>query len=358
MDSMAQMMKELTEIHGASGFESEVRRKMEEYLEPLTEEILKDRLGSVIARKTGDVNGPRVLIAGHLDEIGFMVTHITDQGFLRFQQLGGWWTHTLPSQRVMIKTRKGERLGIIGCKAPHVLTKEEQNKLIPLTQLFIDVGAGSREEVEEMGIRLGDPVTPLSDFFTMRNGELWGGKALDNRAGCALAVEVLKRLQGEDHPNIVFSGATVQEEVGLRGAATVANLVKPDIAFALDVGAAYDTPGFESYQAKADIGKGPLLMLMDFTMVPHIGLRDLVIDTADELEISLQYDALMQGGTDGGRFHLNGIGCPTVAIGFPTRYIHSHNSLMSRSDFEQAATLLTALIKKLDHDTVQKLFAH
>jgi endoglucanase len=356
MDRLTQMMKELTEANGVSGFEGAVRRKMEQYLKPLSNEILRDRLGSVVGKKTGDPKGPRILLAGHLDEIGFMVTHITDRGFLRFQPLGGWWSHNVLSHRVTVQSRKGDYLGVIGSKAPHVLTPEERKKLLDLKDMFIDVGASSREEVEEMGIRPGDPIVPVSDFFTLKNGELWGGKALDNRAGCAMAVEVLRGLQDQVHPNVVFAGATVQEEVGLRGASTLAHLIKPDIAFALDVGVAYDTPGFESYPAESYVGKGPLLYLMDSTLVGHSGLRNLLIDTAEELEIPLQYDALIRGGTDGGRFHLCGIGCPTVSIGFATRYIHSHNALMSRTDFEQAVRLVTAVVKKLDRKKMEGLF--
>ncbi|MBH8603138.1 MULTISPECIES: M42 family metallopeptidase [unclassified Thermoactinomyces] len=355
MDRLTLMMKELTEANGVAGFEGTVRQKMEQYLKPLSEEILKDRLGGVVGKKTGDSKGPRVLLAGHLDEVGFMVTRITERGFLRFQPLGGWWPHNVLAHRVTVQSRRGDYIGVVGSKAPHVLTPEERRKVLDLKDMFIDVGAGSREEVEEMGIRPGDPVVPVSDFFTLKNGELWGGKALDNRAGCAMAVEVLKNLQDEDHPNVVFAGATVQEEVGMRGASTLAHLIKPDIAFALDVGIAYDTPGFESYPGEAALGKGPLIYLMDFTMIGHGGLRNLIIETAEELEIPLQYDALLRGGTDGGRFHLNGGGCPTVALGFPTRYIHSHNALMSRTDFEQAVRLVTAVVKKLDHKQMEKL---
>ncbi|MDA8353008.1 MAG: M42 family metallopeptidase [Firmicutes bacterium] len=355
MERLTDLMKELTELDGVPGQEKEVHDKMKGMLQPLSDDILKDRLGSVVGKKTGQAGGPKILLAGHLDEIGFMVTHITDKGFLRFQQLGGWWPHNVLSQRVRVHTRKGAYTGIIGSKAPHVLTREEAGKVLKLKQMFIDVGAKDREDAERMGIRPGDWITPVSDFFTMREGELWAGKALDNRAGCALALEVLRRLQGEEHPNVVYAGATVQEEVGLRGAQTVANLVQPDVAFALDVGIAYDTPGFESHPGTCEVGGGPLVLLLDATMVPHTGLRDLVLDTAEEKGISLQYDALMGGGTDGGKFHLHGIGCPTLVVGFPTRYVHSHNSVMSKRDFEQAADLLTAVVKKLDGKTVEEL---
>jgi putative aminopeptidase FrvX len=357
MDTTTEMMKELTEANGVSGFEHEVRAKMEKYLKPLAEELLHDRLGSVIGKKVGDANGPRILVAGHLDEVGFIVTHITDKGFLRFEALGGWWAHSVLAQRVTIQSRQGEYVGVIGAKAPHALTVEERTKVLPLKEMFIDVGAQSREEVAEMGIRLGDPIVPVSAFFTMRKGELWGGKALDNRAGCAVAVEVLKQLQGEVHPNVVYSGATVQEEVGLRGAETIANLIQPDLAFAIDVGLAYDTPGFEKAPSVCNVGEGPLLTLLDRTLIPHTGLRNWVIDVAEKLAIPLQYEVMTGGGTDGGKFHLAGIGCPTVVIGFPTRYIHSHNAIMSKQDFAQAVTLVVALIKKMDQATWSQIMS-
>lgn len=355
MDEITRMIKELTEVDGVPGHERAVRIKMEEYLGPLSDTVVKDRLGGVVGQKTGQANGPKILLAGHLDEIGFMITHITSKGFLRFIQLGGWWAHNVLSQRVKVKTRKGEYLGIIGSKPPHALEKEEREKVMKLKNLYIDIGAKNEEEAKAMGVRPGDWVVPASDFTTMRDGELWVAKALDNRAGCALAIEVLKRLGSTEHPNVVYAGATVQEEVGSRGAGTVAKLVEPDIAFALDVGIAYDTPGNESYPMTCNVGDGPLVMLFDATMIPHTGLRDLVMDTAEELGINIQVDALAGGGTDAAKFHLNDIGCPSLVVGFATRYIHSHNSIMAKKDFEQAADLLTAVIKKLDRETIDLL---
>lgn len=352
MDALQNLMEELVNAKGVPGNERGVRQVFQKHLEPLSEEILTDRIGGLAGKKTGDPDGPKILLAGHLDEIGFMVTYITEKGFLKFQPLGGWWAHNMLSHRVVVQSRKGEYLGVIGSKPPHALKVEERKKVMDIKDMFIDIGAKSRAEVEEMGIRPGDSVVPVSDFFTMQDGKIWGGKALDNRAGCALALEVLRQLKDEEHPNVVYGGATVQEEVGVRGAGTLAELVKPDIAFALDVGMAYDIPGFEGHPGEAAMGEGPLMFILDYTMIPHTGLRNLVMDTAEELEIPLQVDALMGGGTDGAKFHLHGIGCPTVVIGFPTRYVHSHNSLMSRHDFEQAARLLTAVIKKLDQNTL------
>lgn len=354
MSELVKLIKELSELEGVPGFEHEVRANMEKHLTPLSNEIVKDRLGSIVGKKTGEENGPRILLAGHLDEIGWMVTQITDKGYIRFQQLGGWWPHVLPAHRVKVKTRKGDYIGVIGSKAPHVLAPEEISKVMKMKDMFIDVGARDKEDAEKMGIRPGDAIVPVSEFFTMRDGELWAGKALDNRAGCAVAIEVLKRLQKENHPNVVFSGATVMEEVGTRGAATLANVVKPDISFAVDVGLAYDTPGAEA-AGTAKAGEGPLLFIFDAMMIPHVGLRNLVMDTAEELGIKYQTDALPGGGTDAAKFHLNGNGCPSLAIGFAVRYIHTHTAVMARKDFEQVVDLLVAVIKKLDKQTVEQL---
>ncbi|HEU4964074.1 MAG TPA: M42 family metallopeptidase [Bacilli bacterium] len=356
MDATVKMIKELSELHGAPGFERDVRKKMEEYLLPLSDEVITDRLGGIVGKKTGEAQGPKIMLVGHLDEVGWMVTHVTKGGFLRIQPLGGWWPHVMLGQRVRIRTRKnGEHIGLIGSKAPHVLKVEDRAKVLEMKDMFIDVGAKSREEIEEMGIRPGDPITPEADFFEMRDGAFWAGKALDNRAGCALAVEVMKRLQEENHPNVVYSGATVQEEVGSRGAITISNLVNPDIAFALDVGIAYDTPGFELYPRDVKMDEGPLAMIFDAKMIPQVGLRDLVMDTAKELGIHLQVDALAGGATDGANTHIHGIGCPTIAMGFALRYIHTHTAMMSRKDFEQAADLVAAVIKKLDNKVLEEI---
>jgi len=356
MDATLEMMKELSELDGPSGYEHEVRKKMNTYLAPLTDEVLRDRLGSIVGKKIGQADGPKILIAGHMDEVGWMVTGVTEKGFLRFSPLGGWWPNVMLSQRVRVQTTDGRSyVGIIGSKPPHILTREERDRVVPIKDMFIDIGASSKANVEEMGICPGDPITPVSDFMTMRNDELMVGKALDNRAGCAASVDVLRRLQGEVHPNVVYSGATVQEEVGSRGAMTLASLVQPDIAIAIDVGIAYDAPGLESHPASCNLGDGPLMLIFDATMIPHVGLRRMVVQTAKELGIKLQVDAIEGGGTDAANFHLNDAGCPSIALGFATRYIHSHTAILSRKDYDDVVTLVTALVKKLDKDTVREL---
>lgn len=355
MDETLKMLKELTDAPGVPGYEREARLVMEKYLEPLAE-VSRDRLGSVIGRKQGTAEGPRIMLAGHLDEVGFMVSLITDDGFLRFQQLGGWWDQVLLSQRVTVRTRKGDIVGVIGSKPPHVLSPEERKKVVEKKDMFIDIGAESKEDAMEMGVRLGDPIIPVSEFTVMKNEKYLLAKAWDNRIGCALAIDTLKQLQGVDHPNTVYGVGTVQEEVGLRGAQTSSFVVEPDVGIALEVAIAGDMPGMKPEEAQSKLGGGPTVLLYDATLIPNVKLRDLVIDTAEELGIPLQFDAMPGGGTDAGRMHLFGRGAAAICIGVPTRYIHSHVGILHRDDYDATVRLLTALVRKLDADQVAALY--
>lgn len=355
MDETLKMLKELTDAPGVPGYEREARLVMEKYLEPLAE-VSRDRLGSVIGRKQGTAEGPRIMLAGHLDEVGFMVSLITDDGFLRFQQLGGWWDQVLLSQRVTVRTRKGDIVGVIGSKPPHVLSPEERKKVVEKKDMFIDIGAESKEDAMEMGVRLGDPIIPVSEFTVMKNEKYLLAKAWDNRIGCALAIDTLKQLQSVDHPNTVYGVGTVQEEVGLRGAQTSSFVVEPDVGIALEVAIAGDMPGMKPEEAQSKLGGGPTVLLYDATLIPNVKLRDLVIDTAEELGIPLQFDAMPGGGTDAGRMHLFGRGAAAICIGVPTRYIHSHVGILHRDDYDATVRLLTALVRKLDADQVAALY--
>ncbi len=354
MDETLQLLKELAEAPGVPGQEEAVRRVMRRHLEPLGE-VFTDNLGSVIGRKDGVADGPKVMLAGHLDEIGFMVTRITDEGFLKFQTLGGWWEQVMLAQRVEVYTRNGPIIGVIGSKPPHILPPEERSKVADKKAMFIDIGAGSRAEAEAWGVRPGDAVVPVGPFAQMRNPDLIMAKAWDNRFGCALAIEVLRRLQGQSHPNSVFAVGTVQEEVGLRGATTTTNIIQPDIGIALDTGIAGDMPGVSEDEAAGKLGGGPVMLLYDGSMIAHTGLRNLLIDVAEAENLPLQFDKMPGGGTDGGRMHIFGAGVPTIVLGVAVRYIHTHTAIMHRRDFDQAAQLLVALLKRLDAETVAQL---
>ena len=352
MDRTLEYLKELVDAHGVPGFEDDVAAVMQKQLKGVGS-VTKDRLGSFICEKVGDAKGPKVMLAGHLDEVGFMVRSVTKEGFVKFLPLGGWWGHVVLGQRLIIKTRKGDVIGVVGSKPPHELRDEDRKKVIEIKDMFIDVGATSDWDVKKkLDIRAGDPIVPDSTFAVMANPNLLLAKAWDNRIGCALAAETARRLVGQKHPNVLYAVATVQEEVGLRGAKTSSSKVRPDVGLALDVGIAHDTPGTEGDEK---LGGGPLVVIYDSTNIPNRRLRDLVIDTAEKLETPLQFEAVDRGGTDAGRIHLTGEGVPSLSMGVAARYIHSHVSIIDRRDYEATVKLLVALVKRLDRKTVESL---
>jgi len=354
MDRVLTLLTELTEAAGVPGQEHDVREVMKQHLSDIAT-IEVDHLGSLIAKRAGDSAGPRVMLASHLDEVGFMVNYITDEGYIKFLPLGGWWEQVMLAQRVLIKTSKGDIVGVIGSKPPHLLSTEDRSKPVLMKEMFIDIGVADQAEAKAAGVRPGDAIVPICPLTPMQNPKYVMAKAVDNRLGCAVIVEVMRRLEAEKHPNTVYGVATVQEEVGLRGAQTATAVVEPDIGFAIDVGIAGDVPGIAQEDARSKLGKGPLLLLLDASMVPHRGLRDLVVETAEQLGIPFQYDAIPKGGTDAGKIHMYGRGVPCLVIGFPTRYIHSHAALFHRDDFDAAVELLVAVLKRLDRQTVDKL---
>lgn len=353
-NTFATMLQELTDVAGPPGQEKAVRDVMAKWTEPWADEITTDRLGSFIARK--GLSGPRVMLAAHLDEIGFMVTRITSDGFLCFQTLGGWWSQVLPAQRVEVITRKGTLLGVIGSKPPHLMSPEDRKKGIELDNLFIDLGMESREEVEELGVRPGDFVVPYSPYTKLSHPHRVVAKAMDNRIGCAIVAEVLHRLSsGIRHPNQVYAVGTVMEEVGRRGAKTATAVVKPDVAFAIDVGIATDTPHIGSTPTSCRLGKGPVLVLYDAGHLAHQPLLALVREVAEEEGIPLQYEIVQRGGTDASNIHTYQLGVPTISLGVPSRYIHSHTSIIDQRDVDYLINWLVALTTRLDRRTIDKL---
>ncbi len=352
MDRTQEFLKELVEAHGAPGFESNVAAVMERHLKGAGT-LSKDKLGSFICEKKGSSSKPRIMLAGHLDEVGFMVKSVTKEGFVKFLPLGGWWGHVVLAQRVIIKTRKGDILGVVGSKPPHELRDEDRRKVLEIREMYIDVGAASDFDVKKrLDIRPGDPILPDSSFQVMANPNLLLAKAWDNRIGCALAADTVRELKGVAHPNTVYAVATVQEEVGLRGAQTSAFKIQPDVGIVLDVGIAHDTPGTEGDEK---LGGGPLIVIYDATSIPNRGLLDLIAETAKKLKIPLQYESVERGGTDAGRIHMTSEGVPCISMGIPARYIHSHVSIIDRRDYDRTVKLLVAVVKRLDQKTVDRL---
>ena len=354
MDSIEQLLKNLTEAHGVPGYETPIRAVVRNYMQPLGE-LSQDKLGSVICKLGGKEKEPKVMLAGHMDEIGFMVKQLSKDGFIKFLPLGGWFDQVLLGQRVIIKTDKGDVLGVIGAKPPHMLSPEERSKVVVRKEMYIDIGASSEEELEQIGVRVGDPIVPSSDFQILANGKSYLSKAFDDRIGVAIMIAAFQTLQQRNHPNTVFGAATVMEEVGIRGANTSVDVVQPDVAIILESDIAGDVPGIKEEESKVKLGGGPSMLLYDARMIPNHNLTKLVTDVAKDLGINLQLSSIEGGGTDGGVIHLYKTGVPTVVLAVPARHIHSHNSIINRNDFDNAVKLVVELITRLNAETVAAL---
>lgn len=347
MDRMEKLLKELTEADGATGYENEIRKVLETKLKNLGE-LTRDNMGSLICKVPGSVDGPKVMLASHMDEIGFMVKHISSEGYIRFTTLGGWWDQVLLAQKVKIKTSKGDVIGVIGATPPHLISHEERTKTIVRKNMYIDIGAVSNKEVEKAGVRIGDPVTPYSEFTKLTVPKTYMAKAFDDRIGCAVLLSVLERARKQKSPNALYGAATVQEEVGVRGATTSVELVDPDVAIVLESDIAGDVPGIKPEDSSTKLGKGPSILMYDSRMIPNLKLRDLVIDTAKKKKIPLQFNAMEGGATDGSIIHVHKHGVPTVVIGVPTRHIHSHNSIVKRVDLDNTINLVSSVVNRLN----------
>jgi len=349
------LLKELTEAFGPGGFESEPANIVKNYAQEFADEISTDKLGSVIFKLKGSAEKPTIMLPGHIDEVGFMISGIDNSGFLTFIPIGSWFDQVLLAQRVTVRTHKGDYLGIVATKPPHVLPPEERKKVVTKDKMFIDCGISSKEEAEEAGFQIGDPVVPISPFSLIRNETLVVGKAFDDRIGAFAAMLAMKRVkeQGIDHPNTVVGVATTQEEVGLRGARTSAYVVDPDVTFVLEVDISGDVPGIKSTEAPAKMGHGVSILTYDRSMIPPAPLKEFVIKVAKEAQIKHQLSMVAGGATDGGPIHMSRQGVPSIVLGVPTRHIHSHVGILALEDIENMANLLVELIKRIDSQTVE-----
>ncbi len=355
MDQTELLLQEITNAFGTSGYENAAREVMARYMADYVD-ISHDKLGSLIGTKKGKSESPRVAVVGHLDEVGFMVKEITRTGYIKFLPLGGWWGHVALAQRVWILTSKGPVLGVVGSTPPHLLEEKEREKVLKISDMFIDVGVMDKYDVsKKLGIRVGDSIIPDSQFTIMNHNKMYMAKAFDNRVCCAMVIDILKHFNKMVHPNTILGIGTVQEEVGLRGARTVAHAANPDVAIILDVNIARDIPPETDYRISEKLGGGPGILVYDYGMIPNQRLRQLVMRTAEEKKIPYHLSSLERGATDGGSIHLSREGVPTIFIGLPTRYIHSHNSIIYRKDYDNMVKLTIEVIKKLNKKTVESL---
>ena len=353
MDKTELLLQELTEANGVSGYEGEVRQIIAHEMQSLTDTIEYDKMGSIIGVKTGSAESPRVMIISHMDEIGFMVKEITSDGYIKFLPLGGWWGHLAMGQRMRIITAKGPVLGVVGSQPPHMVPMEDRKKVIEIKDMYIDVGAQKKYDIKKkLGIKVGDPIVPDSKFTIMGNPKMYMSKAFDNRVSCAIVLDVLRKLQRIKHANTVLGSASVQEEVGLRGAQTAAYLGNPDVCIIVDTGIARDMPP-EGMDRDERLGAGPAVLIYDAVMIPNLKLRDLVIETAESKKIPYHLAYMERGGTDGGPVHKTRAGVPSIVVGPPVRYIHTHNSILNRTDYDNTIKLLVEIVKKLNDRTVK-----
>ncbi len=354
MSEFAPLLKKMSDVNGISGFEGNVAKLVQAELAEICD-ISSDNVGSIICKLSGSGPGPKVALAGHMDEVGFLVKNVTSEGAIKFQNIGGWWDQVLLGQPVVIETRKGEVLGIIGATPPHLVDDEKRKNVVKAADMFIDVGASSKEQVEELGIRPGDPITPKCVAGEMAVEGRLVGKAWDDRAGVALFIHACQQLAGAELPCEVYGVGTVQEEVGLRGATTSAYAINPDVALILETAIPGDVPGIKEDDSSVKLGGGPAMYLMDGSMIANPRLRDLVIDVCEENEIPHQFAMLQRGGTDGGKYHLNAEGTPSIVLGVPARHIHSHSAIMDLTDYANTVTLICKMLERLDAETVAKL---
>ena len=351
-----QLLKDVSEVNGISGHEVEVSRLIQKYLKDDVDKFDFDNLGSTLAYLNGDEDQPTVLFTAHMDEIGFLVSRIEENGYLRLQPVGGWWGHVVPAHEFIVKTRSGkEYLGVTGAQPPHGMPASERNKVMELKDMYLDLGVYSKAEVEALGVRVGDTITPKQSFSVLNNGKALLGKAWDDRVCVAVGIEVTKNLRKRGHKvNFVFAG-TVQEEVGLRGAGTTAYKVKPDIAFATDVTMSYDLPGSPNNDTK--LGNGVALSIMDSSVIAHRGLFDYVEDIAKANNIKYTYDMLTAGGTDSGSIHKTYDGIVNMTVSLPCRYFHSHVSIIDYDDYVQLVDLMTEVVISLDKEKLAAIKA-
>jgi len=352
-DNTVTLLERLSNAPGPPGAEEAVRAIMVEQMKPLASSLTYDGMGSVIAQQ--GTSGPRIMIDAHMDELGGMVRRVTPGGLLTMQMLGGWLDQALVGQRWIIIGSHGPVNAVTGIRDIHVTPPDERTRPFPRDSLFLDIGAKTAAEAAAMGVEPGDPVVPNSPFLVMNGSNNYLGKAWDDRVGCGVLVEAMRRTAKLSHANQLFYVATTQEELGLRGAKAAVQVVKPDIGFAIEGGVAGDTPGTRPEETQAKLGAGPGMFLFDSSAVANRKLVALVKQAAAKKQIPLQLDLVQGYGDDSAEIQASNGGTPTVNLVVPVRYTHAHNGIMNRRDFDQMVELVVELLSQLDQKTVDQL---
>ena len=351
-DPTLELLRKLADAPGPPGFEEPVRKLMVDEMKPLATSITFDGLGSILA--TQGTSGPRIMVDAHMDELGGVVRRITPRGLLTMQMLGGWLDQALVDQRWLIIGSKGPVRAVTGIRDVHYVPAEERGRVYPRDSLFLDIGATTEAEAAAMGVAPGDPVVPDAPFSVLNESNNYLGKGWDDRVGCAVVIETMRRLARLPHANQIVYAITTQEEVGLRGAHTAAETIKPAVGIALEAGVTGDV-GARPEESQERLGGGPGLFLYNNSELPNRRFVKLVRDVASAHKIPLQFDLVTGYGDDSAEIQKSNGGVPTVCLLTPVRYTHAHNGVMNRKDFDQTVDLLVELLQKLDEQTVKHL---
>ena len=342
------LQEELSTLIGVSGHEEDVSNFILELIEKenLADKAWIDPLGNVLAKKKGTNGKERILLDAHIDEIGFMVSHVDKNGFLRFVPIGGWDQRILLGQSVIVRSKVGEKFhGIIGSKPPHLTTATDRKKIVEIPDMYIDLGMNSIEEVKNNNINIGTTGTLFSPFVDFPNNMI-RGKAFDDRTGCNVLIHILRSLKENSSFNdtVLFNFA-VQEEIGGRGAVTGAFKLEPTIAIAIENTTAADVPGIKEAEIPAYIGKGPAITVADKSMISSPKVNERLVKNAELDKIPYQFKKPMYGGTDAGKIHISRAGVPSSVVSVPCRYIHSPTSLLKLDDILSTVHFIDAFVR-------------
>lgn len=347
---LPELVAKLSEMYGPSGYEDEVRSSIIEVIKSHNGKPEVDSLGNVFAEIKGTGNGPRIMVSAHMDEVGFMIKHVEETGHLRFVTLGSINPVVMPSQRILIRGAKPQ-IGVIGSKPPHIMSPDEAKKPVEVGELYIDIGARSRAEVNQLGIDVGS--TGVFDVpFKKAANSMVIGKALDNRVGCAVALKMFESFSAKPASATVIFALTVQEELGMRGATVAANRIAPDAALVFESAVAADSPDVRPKDRLLIVGSGPAIRILDNSMVTQRLMLEHMRSVAESHGIQYQRQINMGGATDAGKIHLSGRGVPTGVLSTPCRYLHSPSLMLSLTDVENLLNLAEHTIRDIKSPTV------
>ena len=349
-----QMIAAISNANGVSGFEDDVVAAILPYAEQVGETKV-DRMRNVfIRRKENTGSRPVVQLDAHSDEVGFMVQAICPNGTLRIIPIGGWVSHNIPAHKVWVRNRYGKYIpGLTASKPPHFMTEQERKAPLDIKDITVDVGAVSREEaIEVYGIRIGEPVAPDVTFTYAEDTDLMVGKSFDCRLGCAAILKTMHELAGEELAVDIVGACASQEEVGVRGATVTAQVIQPDLAIVFE-GCPADDTCVEPYMVQTAIKRGPMLRHIDARMITNPRYQRYALDLAEKLNIPVQDAVRAAGSTNGAAIHLTGRGVPTIVIGVPVRYAHTHYGVSAYADFDNAVKLACEILKRADADLIE-----